>query len=106
MDKAIEILLLTILLATIIWEDPQQKIVGQTFFLSTPTFDLNNNLAVYPNPSNTNRVSITTEIQVDEIALMQHQRPNHATNQNHSKQQQLFRRKHPTRILSFTHYCK
>ena len=57
-------------LATIIWGGPAAENRWPNIFLSTPSFDLNNNLAVYPNPSNTNRVSITTEIQVDEIALI------------------------------------
>jgi endonuclease I len=57
-------------LATLIWGGQVAENRWPTIFLSVPTFDLNNNLAVYPNPTNDHRVSISAEIAVDEIQLI------------------------------------
>jgi len=57
-------------LATLIWGGQVAENRWPTVFLSVPTFDLNNNLAVYPNPTNDHRISISTEIAVDEIQLI------------------------------------
>jgi endonuclease I len=57
-------------LATLIWGGQAAENRWPNIYLSAPTFDLNANLAVYPNPTNNNRVSISTEIQLDEIQLI------------------------------------
>jgi endonuclease I len=57
-------------LATLIWGGPMAQNRWPTVFLSTPTFDLAENLAIFPNPSTTNQVSISSEIQLDEIQLI------------------------------------
>ncbi len=57
-------------LATLIWGGPVAENRWPNVYLSVPTFDLNTSISVYPNPSNTNRVSISSEIQVDEIVLI------------------------------------
>lgn len=57
-------------LATLIWGGQVAENRWPTIFLSSPSFDLNTSLAVYPNPTNTNRVSISTEVQIDEIVLI------------------------------------
>jgi endonuclease I len=57
-------------LATLIWGGQVAQNRWPTIYLSAPTFDLNTNLAVFPNPTNNHRVSISTEIQLDEIQLI------------------------------------
>lgn len=57
-------------LATIIWGGQVAQNRWPTIYLSAPTFDLNTNLVVFPNPTNNHRVSISTEIQLDEIQLI------------------------------------
>ncbi|MDD3003511.1 endonuclease [Flavobacterium sp.] len=75
-------------LATVIWGGPIAENRWPTVYLSTPTFDLNANLTVYPNPTYNNKVSIASEIPVDEIILINtngqimQQIQNPATNNN------------------------
>lgn len=57
-------------LATRIWGGQVAENRWPNIYLSAPVFDLNDDLAVYPNPTNNNRVSISTEIQLDEIQLI------------------------------------
>lgn len=57
-------------LATLIWGGTAAENRWPSVFLSTSTFNLANNLSVYPNPSNDHKVIISTEIQVDEIQLI------------------------------------
>lgn len=57
-------------LATLIWGGPIAQNRWPAIYLATPTFDLNDDLAVFPNPTNEHRVSISTKMQLDEIQLI------------------------------------
>jgi len=57
-------------LATLIWGGSIAQNRWPTVFLSTPTFDLAENLTIYPNPTSTNQVFIASEMQLDEIQLI------------------------------------
>lgn len=57
-------------LATLIWGGQVAENRWPSVYLSAPVFNLNDDLAVYPNPANNNRVSISTEMQLDEIQLI------------------------------------
>jgi endonuclease I len=56
-------------LATLIWGGPIAQNRWPSIFLSTPTFSLAQNLAVFPNPTTTNQVFVSSEILLDEIQL-------------------------------------
>lgn len=57
-------------LATLIWGGQVAENRWPNIYLATPAFNLADDLAVYPNPSNDHRVYISTEIQLDEIQLI------------------------------------
>lgn len=57
-------------LATLIWGGQVAENRWPNVYLSTPTFNLADDLAVYPNPTNDHRIQISTEITVDEIQLI------------------------------------
>ena len=57
-------------LATLIWGGQVAENRWPGVYLSSPIFDLNDDLVVYPNPTNNHRVSISTDIQLDEIQLI------------------------------------
>ncbi len=57
-------------LATLIWGGQVAQNRWPSVYLATPTFDLAANLTVFPNPTNNHRISISTEIQLDEIQLI------------------------------------
>lgn len=57
-------------LATLIWGGQIAENRWPSIYLSSPVFDLNENLAVYPNPTSDHRVYISTETTVDEIVLI------------------------------------
>lgn len=57
-------------LATLIWGGQVAENRWPNIYLSSPTFDLNENLAIYPNPASGNRIYISTENTVDEIVLI------------------------------------
>ena len=57
-------------LATLIWGGQIAQNRWPNIYLATPSFDLAESLSVFPNPSNNQRISIATEIQLDEIQLI------------------------------------
>lgn len=57
-------------LATVIWGGVAAENRWPGIYLSAPMFNLSDDLAVYPNPSNDHKVNISTEMQVDEIVLI------------------------------------
>lgn len=57
-------------LATVIWGGPAAQNRWPSLFLSAEDFVNLDAIAVYPNPSNDNRINIETEIALDEIQLI------------------------------------
>jgi endonuclease I len=58
-------------LATKIWGGPiAQNRWPNIFMLETEQFDLNATVSVYPNPTNDNKITIETEVNLDEIQLI------------------------------------
>ncbi|WP_396177024.1 endonuclease [Flavobacterium sp.] len=57
-------------LATLIWGGQVAQNRWPTVFLSVPTFDLNTEVVVYPNPSNNHKITVASEIPLDEIQLI------------------------------------
>lgn len=57
-------------LATLIWGGQAAENRWPTIYLATPTFNLADDLAVYPNPTNDHKINISTEISVEEIQLI------------------------------------
>ncbi|CAM3975476.1 endonuclease [Flavobacterium antarcticum] len=57
-------------LATLIWGGQVAENRWPNVYLTAPIFDLNDDLVVYPNPTNNHRISIATEIKLDEIQLI------------------------------------
>lgn len=57
-------------LATLIWGGPVAENRWPGIYLSAPSFDLAANVTVFPNPSYDHKVSISSEIQLDEIVLI------------------------------------
>lgn len=56
-------------LATVIWGGPIAQNRWPTIFLSAPSFDLENSVSVYPNPSN-DVITISSEIALEEIDII------------------------------------
>lgn len=56
-------------LATVIWGGPIAQNRWPTIFLANPTFDLNNAVSIYPNPSS-DIVNISTDVVLDEIDII------------------------------------
>ena len=57
-------------LATVIWGGPMAENRWPAVFLSTENFDALTSVSVYPNPTNDNRVNITSDVTLDEIYLI------------------------------------
>lgn len=57
-------------LATAIWGGTVAQNNWPSLFLSTPSFDLMSDVAIYPNPTNDNRVNIDSDAVLDEIQLI------------------------------------
>lgn len=57
-------------LATVIWGGPVAQNRWPSIFLSTESFDALANVSVYPNPSNDHRINISSEVELDEIQLI------------------------------------
>lgn len=57
-------------LATVIWGGPVAENRWPTVFLSVPNFDLASTISVYPNPTNDNKINIESEINLDNIELI------------------------------------
>ncbi|MCG2611947.1 endonuclease [Flavobacterium sp. SM15] len=57
-------------LATRIWGGIAAENRWPTVFLSTTSFDALANVSVYPNPSNDHRININSEVELDEIQLI------------------------------------
>ena len=57
-------------LATVIWGGPVAQNRWPSIFLSTEDFMSLNEIAVYPNPSNNQKINIETEISLDTIELI------------------------------------
>jgi endonuclease I len=56
-------------LATVIWGGPIAQNRWPTIFLETPTFELNNAVSIYPNPSS-GIVNISTDVILDKIDII------------------------------------
>ncbi len=57
-------------LATVIWGGPIAQNRWPGVFLSSPEFNLENSVSVYPNPSNDGLINIETEATLDEINII------------------------------------
>jgi endonuclease I len=57
-------------LATVIWGGPVAQNRWPGVYLSTPEFNLENSVSIYPNPSNDGLINIETESILDEITII------------------------------------
>nr|WP_294937692.1 endonuclease [uncultured Flavobacterium sp.] len=57
-------------LATVIWGGPMAENRWPGVFLSTESFDTLANISVYPNPARDNKINIISEVELDEIQLI------------------------------------
>ncbi|MGV9003676.1 endonuclease [Flavobacterium sp.] len=57
-------------LATVIWGGPIAQNRWPSIYLSTPTFDLENAISIYPNPTNNGSITIDSEVELDEIDII------------------------------------
>ena len=57
-------------LATVIWGGPIAQNRWPAIYLSTTTFDLENAISIYPNPSNNGTITIDSEVELDEIDII------------------------------------
>lgn len=57
-------------LATLIWGGPVAQNRWPNIYLSNEQFDWTSDIAVFPNPTNDNRISIATQSNIDEIELI------------------------------------
>lgn len=57
-------------LATVIWGGPVAENRWPSIFLSAENFTNLNDISVYPNPANDNKINIETEIELNEIQLI------------------------------------
>jgi endonuclease I len=58
------------ILATVIWGGVAAENRWPNYFLNTTAFDLSNTIAVYPNPTQENRITITSNNTLDSIQLI------------------------------------
>jgi endonuclease I len=56
-------------LATVIWGGPIAQNRWPAIFLASPTFNFENQVTLYPNPSADGNVTISSEVQLDEIEV-------------------------------------
>jgi endonuclease I len=57
-------------LATVIWGGPMAQNRWPGIFLGTESFDALANVSIFPNPTKNNRINITSEVELDEIQLI------------------------------------